>query len=83
MTRKLERISELRQLLWYNHPPHVSVATLGPCSRCATGVSRGAGLCPECLVAELAEYVGKAKAARFLRLVKDVRKLEREMDEPE
>ena len=83
MPMRTERISELRQLIWYGHPPWPRITTMGPCPRCQNGVGRGSGLCPGCLVKELGAYVGTRKAQRFLKLVRDIRKVEQEMDEPE
>lgn len=78
MAKKLERIYDLRHALWRNIAN--GVFTSGYCATGCGKMARGAGLCADCLAKELGELIGKAKAARYVKLIREVRALELKMD---
>ena len=79
MAKKLERIYDIRHALWRNIAN--GVFTSGTCSAGCGRMARGSGLCADCLAKELGELIGKAKAARYVKLIRSVRAMEREMDD--
>ena len=78
---KSERIEELRHTMWRNTPNFPT--TCGPCCRCGIKSARGAGLCFDCALNELAELVGRKPAEEYAKAIKKIRELENKMDDPE
>ena len=78
MSTKLGRVIDLQHLLWrgwFN-----GVCTCGLCPKCGAHGARGSGLCFECGRKELGELVGPALANAYAKGIKNMRKLEQEME---
>lgn len=69
-------IEALLSHLWWLYPRN-PIVTMAYCS--CGNPARGGNLCPDCTEKELSRLVGKRKAKEYHDLVKEVRKLEKEM----
>ena len=78
--RKIDRVRELRHIMWRNVPGDGVRTTNAPCERCHKGSARGGGLCFDCARTELGELVGKLTASQYADRIRKVRRLEEFMD---
>jgi hypothetical protein len=78
---KVDRIRELRHIMWRNVPGDGVRATSSGCERCHKGTARGGGLCFSCAEVELGTLVGPGYAADYARGILDLRAVENQMDE--
>lgn len=79
MSKKTERIGELRSTMWYN--ASVGIHTYGPCMNGCGKSARGGGLCFDCATKELGELVGGSLAKIYAKLIKDAKQAESLMDD--
>ena len=79
MSKKTERVEELRSTMWYNAA--TGIHTYGACMNGCGKTARGAGLCFDCAAKELGELVGKSLAKIYAKLIKEVKAAESLMDD--
>lgn len=78
--RKLDRVRELRHIMWRNVPGDGVQPTNAACERCHKGSARGGGLCFDCAVDELSELVGSLLAVKYATSIRKIRQVEEVMD---
>lgn len=78
--RKLDRVRELRHIMWRNVPGDGVRATNAACARCCKGSARGGGLCFECACYELGTLLGGSIALKYAESIRKIRLLEESMD---
>lgn len=78
---KVDRIRELRHVMWRNTPGDGVRATNAACERCRKGSARGGGLCFDCAKTEMGELVGRGMATGYAVAILKIRELEAGMDE--
>ena len=76
--KRLDAIRDAREAIQYNIQN--GLFTSGQCCRGCGRRARGAGRCVVCAEADLAAIIGAAKARRYVAAVRQLRKMEYELD---
>ena len=78
---KIDRVRELRHVMWRNVPGDGVLTTNSACGVCGAHPARGGDMCFECAKTELGELVGRGMATGYATAILKIRKLEGAMDD--
>ena len=73
-----DKIRKQTRNLWYNYPSGVS--TFGSCVNKCGKSARGSGECADCCEKNLAALTTPEMAAKYHKLVRDIRLMEQDFD---
>lgn len=78
---KVDRIRELRHIMWRNTPGDGVLSTNSACGICGAHPARGGGMCFDCAKTEMGDLVGRGMATGYAVAILKIRELEASMDE--